>query len=613
MTRTSFATRRLAPWLSVAGVGLAASLLLPIDAAWAWAPIASSRPVWSGAAPYRLHSAGSVDLGGFSATEAEVRRGMDDWTRVSCTSLTTSYGGSTSTMPRTGDRESAIGWVESGWRYDSNAIGVTQPQFSSSRIGEADMEMNGVNFTWTTDSGRGSRVNTYSIVLHEGGHFFGLDHSSDSGAAMYFAYSGGIARLGTDDQNGICALYPSAGSDCTSTGCPSGYTCSAGACVRASGDGGVCSPCDSGSDCSGGLCLGYPDGNGYCGKNCTSNADCGGDICVSISGAQNQCIRARGSTPDCSAASSGCRSDSDCSSSQRCDVGTGACVARATGSPIGSSCGAGSDCASGVCFNGACSETCNWLDTGSCPAGFYCNGQATGACGSGVCLAGTAGAGAFGAPCAAATDCASLFCAEGVCATPCIPGGATSCPDGTTCQTGLGASCGSCQRASALGDPCEANEDCASRICAIQTDQSFCTAFCDAGSPCAPGFTCTPVDGSTSVCVPDRGGLGAPCAANEGCLSDICATFGDEPRCTRVCDGANPCPREYDCALTADGVTSVCQRGADPEPIRSDGGCGRCAAGGGSSSGAPSDLSWAAIAGLLGLLVSRRRRSTRVG
>lgn len=67
------------------------------SAAWAataaaWEPIHSTRPVWRPPVPYSLNRNGSPDLGGFAGTEAEVRRGMDDWTHVACTSLTTSFG-----------------------------------------------------------------------------------------------------------------------------------------------------------------------------------------------------------------------------------------------------------------------------------------------------------------------------------------------------------------------------------------------------------------------------------------------------------------------------------------------------------------------------------------
>jgi hypothetical protein len=571
----------------------------------AWEPIDASRPVWRGAVPYALQSAGSADLGGFGPTEAEVRRGMDDWTRVACTSLTTRYDGSVSSLPRNGDGVSSIGWLESGWPYDSNAIGVTTPQFFRS-IGEADMQMNGVNFTWTTESGRGSRVNAYSIVAHEGGHYYGLGHSSDGSAIMYFAYGGGIGTIGTDDQNGICALYPGSSSDCTTTGCPSGYECTGGMCTRVMGDGDTCSPCDSSSACSMGICLGYPDGNGYCGRTCASDADCGGDRCVRIDGAANQCIRVRGASPSCASGPAGCATDSDCSPTQRCNPATGACIDRGGGGDLGAACGGAADCSSGVCFSGTCSQSCNWLDPASCPSGYYCNGQATGTCNAGLCLPGAPGGGALGDPCGSATECSTLFCAEGTCSTPCIPGGASGCPDGTTCQMGVSADCGSCQRAAGLGDACLTNEECASRMCAAAGGMSFCTSFCDASRPCPSGFSCLPVDATTSVCAPDRGGLGAPCTSNEACASGICATFGSGPACTRTCDATNACPRDYECALTGDGVTSVCQRSI---PTRSNlsGGCGRCAA---SATGAR-PLGWASLS-LLGLLLagrtSRRKR-----
>jgi len=541
--------------LALAAITVSATGLTSV--AQAWEPIDSSRPVWRTAAPYTLHSAGSADLG-FSTTEAEVRRGMDDWTRVACTSLRTTYGGTVSSLPRSGDGASGIGWIESGWPHDSNAIGVTSPRFWR-EIGEADMQMNGVNFTWITGSGRGGMVNTYSIVAHEGGHYYGLGHSDVSSAMMYFAYGGGIGSIGTDDQNGICALYPGSGSDCTTTGCPSGYECSGAMCVRIMGDGGICSPCTSGAECSSGACLGYPDGSGYCGAPCTTSADCGGDTCVGVSDGSRQCVRVRSGTPDCTA-SAGCRTNSDCGASEICNTATGACVARPAGGALGTACGAGTECSSGLCFNGACSESCNWLDPASCPGDFYCNGQVTGMCGAGLCVAGAPGGTPMGGACAANTECQSRFCAEGVCSTPCIPDGAIACPAGYSCQTGALEGCGSCQQASALGDACMINEDCSTRMCAVQGDTSFCTEFCDDTRPCPTGFACLSVDATTSVCAPERGGLGAPCTTNESCASGICATRADRAYCTRTCDEANACPRDYECVVTADGVTSVCEQ-----------------------------------------------------
>jgi MYXO-CTERM domain-containing protein len=103
--------------------------------------------------------------------------------------------------------------------------------------------------------------------------------------------------------------------------------------------------------------------------------------------------------------------------------------------------------------------------------------------------------------------------------------------------------------------------------------------------------------------VPDRGGLGAPCTSDEACASRICAAQGDRTYCTRTCDAANPCPREFACTLTADGVTSVCE----PRETRSprSGGC-RCAAPG-ARSGAPPGAALLLSVLALASLVRRRR------
>ncbi|MBZ0116705.1 MAG: matrixin family metalloprotease, partial [Sandaracinaceae bacterium] len=355
---------------------LVIALVLAASPAAAWQPIYSTRPVWRPPVPYSIHNAGSADLG-FATSETETRRGMEDWTMVSCTSLTTTYRGATAARPGTYDGVSVIGWVESGWGHSGSAIGVTGPRWSSNII-EADMELNGVNYRWVTGGGSGSSVNTYSIVLHEGGHYYGLGHTDVAGSSMWPSYGGGVVSLGADDRAGICALYPGEGpSDCTVTGCPSGQQCVSGACQPITGDGMLCSPCAQSSQCSGGLCLGYPDGRGYCGLSCTSSSQCGtGGRCINTTGGP-QCVRLVDGAPSCAtpAMPSGCGSDSDCTTSQRCNLTTRACEARpTTGAALGQPCGADAECQSQLCLAGACSQSCDWLRPTSCPTGYYCDG-----------------------------------------------------------------------------------------------------------------------------------------------------------------------------------------------------------------------------------------------
>jgi hypothetical protein len=77
------------------------------------------------------------------------------------------------------------------------------------RIGQildADMELNTFTF--------GASMSAYDIeytVGHESGHFFGLDHSPDPDALMYFSYNSAATSdpsLRADDTAAICAAYP---------------------------------------------------------------------------------------------------------------------------------------------------------------------------------------------------------------------------------------------------------------------------------------------------------------------------------------------------------------------------------------------------------------------
>ncbi len=578
-------------------LGPVVCVLVPSGAA-AWTPIASSRPTWCEAVPYGLGTP-SADLGA-ATTESEVRRGMEDWTRVACTGLTTRWNGRISGS-RAGDADgvSMIGWVESGWTESSSAIGVTGPRWNYRNcIVEADMRMNGVHYTWTTSPGYGSRVNAYSIVLHEGGHYYGLGHSNDRNATMYFAYSGGVSSLNADDETGICTLYPGDGSppspECMrDTDCGSAaLQCRDGSCVPRPGDGSVCSPCTDSSQCGGAndYCLQYPDGNGYCGKMCNGPADCGGDACVNVSGV-GQCVRVVSGRPTCTegegggGGAGGCRRDTDCAADQVCGA-TGRCEAAPPSlKGLGASCGGADECRSGLCVPGPdgspfCSASCDGMAPGSCPSGFYCDGDATGTCGEGLCMPGGAGSGTMGASCERDTDCASLMCSGGVCASPCIPGGAAGCPEGFSCQQGATPGCGSCRRASGLGAACDGNDDCVTRMCAERSDGStFCTDLCDGPADCPSTFRCEPA-GGVSVCVPPEGGIvGLPCESGRDCPGGFCAAdpATDESYCTRSCSRDGDCPDAFECVNVAGSDARVCgyapdarRRGAG----RDEGGCG---------------------------------------
>jgi MYXO-CTERM domain-containing protein len=81
---------------------------------------------------------------------------------------------------------------------------------------------------------------------------------------------------------------------------------------------------------------------------------------------------------------------------------------------------------------------------------------------------------------------------------------------GFVCRPGAAPGCGACRSEADLGQPgdaCGTNDDCASGLCAVAGDETFCTDYCGDADPCPVGFTCTPL-GDTAICVPPAGGTG---------------------------------------------------------------------------------------------------------
>jgi V8-like Glu-specific endopeptidase len=317
-----------------------------------------------------------------------------------------------------------------------------------------------------------------------------------------------------------------------------------------------------------------------------------------------------------------------------------------------------------------CTQSCDPLRPyAGCPASMYCSADPAGGCG-GFCVAGSGPASGVakgnGEPCGADTECNSLVCrnpGDGVrrCLEPCR-GDAGMCLAGEACAAGAGgcavcvaeqqliiprglgegctadAACASgrcfddlgvryCTRDCASDADCPnsfhcradacvrgerdgtgttcapaANDDCnEGMVCASEAGRNWCTQLdcATAGNECPSGFDCVPV-GGTTVCRPMVRLLGETCAADAECLSGMCRAG----ECTRTCSVDTPCGVGLECRHATDGTGAYCQRPASPPPD-DGGGCGI-------SSPNPADhgtASMTLVAGLLGLLVARRRRS----
>ncbi len=121
----------------------------------------------------------------------------------------------------------------------------------------------------------------------------------------------------------------------------------------------------------------------------------------------------------------------------------------------GQPCRNGTECASGVCVDGACGQ--GKSSGASCAAATECT---AGACTNGRCEAGNGP----GASCAAGAQCGSGSCLESVCQAGATPTGG-ACAQGGQCASGV-CKAGACQPGSGVdGAPCTSAAQCASATC----------------------------------------------------------------------------------------------------------------------------------------------------
>ncbi len=270
---------------------------------------------------YYINQASIPSTLGTDAGIAAIDGGLASWAAPACTSWRTTDAGNTTSSANTNDRRNVQLWISGSWPSElgsvNSVIGVTTPVWSSGGYFiDADIRYNNVGFRWTT-TGSGGSVDAQSIATHEEGHFLGLDHSASASAVMYASYSGGLKRtLTSDDQNGVCAIYPSgvapndAGmstgdpcnqfgntcAECTpNNGC--GFCADTSQCVSGTSRGPTMGSCGTyvwlPRDCAAAGTDAGTGGTGRFGDPCTSPTDCGsGGFCIGISATEGICSRA---------------------------------------------------------------------------------------------------------------------------------------------------------------------------------------------------------------------------------------------------------------------------------------------------------------------------------
>lgn len=156
---------------------------------------------WKSGCVFLTPSAGgSKDLGE-AATLVEIQRSIDNWLNATaaCSFLELHLEPVGTNQGTSNDAANRITWLEDRWGagngndfvpYDRQAAALTTLRFVESaaaanngEIVDADIELNGVNFTYVAAASAGGRqTDVQNTLTHELGHLIGLDHTCDDGA-----------------------------------------------------------------------------------------------------------------------------------------------------------------------------------------------------------------------------------------------------------------------------------------------------------------------------------------------------------------------------------------------------------------------------------------------
>lgn len=118
----------------------------------------------------------------------------------------------------TGERGRNVVGVAPTWKYQggSETLALATLTFNadSGEVFDVDLEVNGTipwSFSETPPTVEGQH-DLQTVLTHEVGHVLGIAHASDPTATMFNFYTPGTTELRTleaDDQNAVCAIYPS--------------------------------------------------------------------------------------------------------------------------------------------------------------------------------------------------------------------------------------------------------------------------------------------------------------------------------------------------------------------------------------------------------------------
>jgi hypothetical protein len=185
--------------------------------------------------PYRFHAAGSA-LFDDRSLRATVRRAFQAWENVECSSGQTSLrfgeGEDIETDPPAGEAaplDYGIYFRDDVWPEGKLDLALSRVDlYRSGRIYGANIEVNTADKRFRLSSDDEGDYDLEAVLIHEVGHYLGLDHSGEPGSIMARSYCDGrepcplgteeLRTLGTDDIAAVCRLYPPAQTGLDQTG-----------------------------------------------------------------------------------------------------------------------------------------------------------------------------------------------------------------------------------------------------------------------------------------------------------------------------------------------------------------------------------------------------------
>ena len=292
--------------------------------------------------PLEIHSAGSEDIGGGADLDA-IRAAAAEWASPASASAAFEITLYDDWIDRAADGRTTFAFVDSGTEiFDS--LGPENLGFTcvvcdeDGYIIEADVRLNGLDRTWTTECD-GVEFDVFGAALHELGHVLGMIHTGEPDSAMFPVTSArrllDTRTLSRGDVLALAALYPCDDGDCggpseAQESCPPGAA--------------LCASCAADSECGANSDRCITDrvtGESFCARECSSSFPCPrGFECVSI-GDGSQCVPLEGVCPQ-PETFVGCECEDDTGCGEEDDVCLEGRCASACGAGLG--CPADSSC-----------------------------------------------------------------------------------------------------------------------------------------------------------------------------------------------------------------------------------------------------------------------------